>query len=234
MLEIKDVSVRYGAVQVLKGIFLNMDKGSITALIGANGAGKSTCLRAVSGLIPLSSGEIRFFGKRIDNLRTEKIVQRGISMVPEGKRLFPEMSARDNILTGAFLRTGKKEIQRDLNRILEFFPFVARSSHRRASNFSGGEQQMIAIARALLARPRLLLLDEPSLGLSPIMTREVGRIIERIAGEGLSILLVEQKASLALKLAFRGYVLETGRIVLEGRTDELIDNDHVRRAYLGG
>lgn len=233
MLSLKNIVVHYDGVEALKDISIDVEAGSITSLIGANGAGKSTCLRAISGLAPPTSGEIWFEDKRIDGMSPEEIVELGIGHVPEGKRLFLEMSVFDNLMTGAFLRKDKDGIERDLERIYEYFPVLRRASNRQASNLSGGEQQMLAIGRGLMSNPKLLLLDEPSLGLSPILTREVGSIIERIADEGVSILLIEQNASVALKLASKGYVLETGRIALGGDTKELQNNDHVKEAYLG-
>jgi branched-chain amino acid transport system ATP-binding protein len=233
MLKLKNIVVYYGKVEAVKGISLSAEAGSITTLIGANGAGKSTCLRAISGLVPLTSGEIWFEGERIDRMTPEKIVRRGIGHVPEGKRLFLEMSIFDNLMTGAFLRKDKDGIERDLERIYEYFPLLRRARHRRASKLSGGEQQMVAIGRGLMSNPKLLLLDEPSLGLSPVLTEVVASIIKRIADEGFPILLIEQNANLALKLASKGYVLEVGRIVLEGDAKQLQDNEHVRKAYLG-
>jgi len=233
MLNLKNIVVHYGGVEALKGISIDVEAGSITTLIGANGAGKSTCLRAISGLVPLTSGEIWFEDKRIDGMAPEKIVELGIGHVPEGKKLFLEMSVFDNLMTGAFLRKDKDGIERDLERVYEYFPLLRRARHRQASSLSGGEQQMLAIGRGLMSNPKLLLLDEPSLGLSPILTQEVASIIERITDEGVPILLIEQNASLALKLASKGYVLETGRIALEGDTKQLQDNEHVKKAYLG-
>ena len=233
MLKLKNIVVHYGKVEAVKGISLEAEAGSITTLIGANGAGKSACLRAISGLVPLTSGEIWFEGKRIDGMTPEKIVRLVIGHVHEGKRLFLEMSVFDNLMTGAFLRKDKDGIERDLERIYEYFPVLQKARNRQASKLSGGEQQMLAMGRGLMANPKLLLLDEPSLGLSPILTLEVASIIKRIADEGFSILLIEQNASLALKLASKGYVLETGRIALEGDAKQLQDNEHVRKAYLG-
>jgi len=233
MLNLKNIVVHYDGVEALKDISIDVEAGSITCLIGANGAGKSTCLRAISGLAPPTSGEIWFEDKRIDGMSPEKIVGLGIGHVPEGKRVFSEMSVFDNLMTGAFLRKDKDGIERDLERIYEYFPVLRKARNRQASNLSGGEQQMLAIGRGLMSNPKLLLLDEPSLGLSPILTREVGSIIERIADEGVSILLIEQNASVALKLASKGYVLETGRIALGGDTKQLQNNDHVKAAYLG-
>ena len=233
MLKLKDVVVHYGRAEALKGISLEAELGSIVTLIGANGAGKSTCLKAISGLVPLTSGEVWFKGKRIDGLAPQEIIKLGITHVPEGKRLFLRMSVSDNLLTGAFLRKDNDAIQRDLERVYEYFPALGRARGRPASTLSGGEQQMLAIGRGLMSNPELLMLDEPSLGLSPILVEEVASIIKQIADEGLSILLIEQNANLALDLASKGYVLETGRITLEGNPKELRDNAHVRKAYLG-
>ena len=233
MLTLKDIVVHYGGVQALKGISLEVQEGAVTALIGANGAGKSTTLRAISGLVPLTSGEILFEGKRIDGKSPEKIVALGIVQVPEGKRLFLEMSVLDNLLAGAYLRKDTDRLATDLEHIYGYFPILGKARHRPASNLSGGEQQMLAIGRGLMASPRLLLLDEPSLGLSPLLTKEVGAIIKQLADEGVSILLIEQNASLALQLAQKAYVMETGTIALEGDPLELQNNAHVKEAYLG-
>jgi branched-chain amino acid transport system ATP-binding protein len=234
MLKMKDVVVHYGAVEALKGISLDVEKGSITTLIGGNGAGKSTCLRAISGIIPVTRGEIWFEDRRINGLSPNKIVKMGITHVPEGKRLFLDMSVADNLLTGAFLRKDTARIQKDVERISDYFPILARARNRPASSLSGGEQQMLAIGRGLMANPRLLMLDEPSLGLSPILTQEVASIIKTISEqEGLTIMLIEQNASIALSLASKGYVMETGNITMEGNAKELQDNEHVRKAYLG-
>jgi branched-chain amino acid transport system ATP-binding protein len=233
MLNLKNVIVHYGGVQALKGISLEVAEGAITCLIGANGAGKSTTLRAISGMVPLTEGEIRFQGRRIDGMDPEEIVEMGIGHVPEGKKLFLEMNIRDNLLTGAYLRREKELIEQDLQRVYKYFPLLAAAAAKPASKMSGGEQQMIAIGRGLMCAPKLLLLDEPSLGLSPILTRDVGSIIKKIADQGVSILLIEQNANLALQLAKKCYVLETGRIALEGPSKELQNNEHVKAAYLG-
>lgn len=233
MLSLKNIVVHYGGVQALKGISIEIQEGSITCLIGANGAGKSTTLRAISGMAPLSSGEIWFQGRRIDGMEPEEIVDLGIGHVPEGKKLFLEMSVRDNLLSGAYLRRDKDRIQEDLKRIFRYFPALYRAYDRLASNMSGGEQQMIAIGRGLMAAPKLLLLDEPSLGLSPLLTLEVGRIIKQIAVEGVSILLIEQNAGLALSLAQKCFVLETGSITLEGTSRDIQSNPYIKEAYLG-
>jgi branched-chain amino acid transport system ATP-binding protein len=233
MLNLKNVVVHYGGVQALKGISLEVEEGAITCLIGANGAGKSTTLRAISGMVRLTAGEIWFQGRRIDGMDPEEIVEMRIGHVPEGKKLFLEMNVRDNLLTGAYLRSDKELIEQDLQRVYSYFPVLAASATKPASKMSGGEQQMIAIGRGLMCAPKLLLLDEPSLGLSPILTREVGSIIKKIADEGVSILLIEQNANLAFQLARKCYVLETGRIALEGSSKELQNDQHVKAAYLG-
>ncbi len=233
MLNLKNVVVHYGGVQALKGISLEVMEGAITCLIGANGAGKSTTLRAISGMVRLTAGEIWFQGRRIDGMDPEEIVEMRIGHVPEGKKLFLDMNIRDNLLTGAYLRRDKELIEQDLQRVYGYFPVLAASATKPASKMSGGEQQMIAIGRGLMSAPKLLLLDEPSLGLSPILTREVGSIIKKIADEGVSILLIEQNANLAFQLARKCYVLETGRIALEGSSKELQNNQHVKAAYLG-
>jgi branched-chain amino acid transport system ATP-binding protein len=233
MLNLKNVVVHYGGVQALKGISLEVEEGAITCLIGANGAGKSTTLRAISGIVPLTAGEIWFQGSRIDGMDPEEIVEMRIGHVPEGKKLFLEMNIRDNLLTGAYLRRDKEFVEQDLQRVYSYFPVLAASATKPASKMSGGEQQMIAIGRGLMCAPKLLLLDEPSLGLSPILTREVGSIIKKIADEGVSILLIEQNANLAFQLAKKCYVLETGRIALEGSSKELQNDQHVKAAYLG-
>jgi len=233
MLRMENVGVHYGGVRALDGVCIDVEAGSITTLIGANGAGKSTCLRAISGLVPLSAGEIWFEDKRIDGMKPERVVALGIGHVPEGKRLFLDMSVQDNLLIGAFLRKDKDGIARDLERLYDYFPVLKKASSRPASSLSGGEQQMLAISRGVMCSPKLLLLDEPSLGLSPIVTQEVAEIVARIASDGVSILLIEQNASMALKIAKKGYVMERGAIALEGSGEELQGNDYVRQAYLG-
>jgi branched-chain amino acid transport system ATP-binding protein len=233
MLSLRNIVVHYGGVEAVKGISLEVAEQAITGLIGGNGAGKSTTLRAISGLVPLSKGEIWFEGRRIDGLAPEKIFELGIVHVPEGRKLFLEMSILDNLLAGAYLRRDLDRLGKDLDRIFEYFPVLGKARHRPASNLSGGEQQMLAIARGLMADPKLLMLDEPSLGLSPLLTKEVGRIIGRIASEGVPILLVEQNASLAFQLSQKIYVMETGSITLAGDPKDLQDNPYVKEAYLG-
>jgi branched-chain amino acid transport system ATP-binding protein len=231
--EAKDMHVHYGRAEVLKGVSLAVAEGEAATLIGSNGAGKTTALRAISGLKGLSSGEVWFDGSRIDRLSPQDIVRRGIVQVPQGRGLFPFMTVSENLKLGAYLRRDKSRISSDLANILDHFPRLRERSHQRAGTMSGGEQQMLAIACALMARPRLLLLDEPSSGLSPIMVEEIERIVGSINSEGTSTLLVEQNAWLALKLTTKGYVLETGSIVLSGNAQDLLHSDHVRRAYLG-
>jgi branched-chain amino acid transport system ATP-binding protein len=225
--------VHYGGVEALKGISIDVEKGSIIALIGANGAGKSTCLRAISGLVPLTSGEIWFDGERIDGMAPERIVKLGIAHVPEGKRLFLKMSVFDNLITGAFLRNDKVGVERDLQKAYEYFPILGERRRQQASTLSGGEQQMLAFGRALLSNPHLFLFDEPSLGIAPIIVHEIGERIRRLADEGYTIILVEQNATIALELAEKAYVLETGRIALEGEAKQLKNNAYVKKVYLG-
>jgi branched-chain amino acid transport system ATP-binding protein len=231
--EVNDLHVHYGRAEVLKGVSFAVEEGEAATLIGSNGAGKTTALRAISGLKGLSSGEIWFDGSRIDRLSPQDIVRRGIVQVPQGRGLFPFMTVSENLKLGAYLRRDKSRVSGDLASVLDHFPRLRERSRQRAGTMSGGEQQMLAIACALMARPRLLLLDEPSSGLSPIMVEEIERIVGGINSEGTSTLLVEQNAWLALKLTTKGYVLETGSIVLSGDAQDLLHSDHVRRAYLG-
>ena len=234
LLEIKNVHVHYHKVAALKGIDLAVPQDGIVTIIGANGAGKSTTLRAISGLVPVSKGEILFGGTRIDKLPPEKIVALGIAHVPEGRRVFPGLTVEENLRTGAFLRSDKAGIAKDLDEVFEHFPRLKERRTQWARSLSGGEQQMLAIGRALMSRPKMLVLDEPSMGLSPVMVQEIARIIREIVGRGVAVVLVDQNAGLALKLARFAYVLETGNIALKGPAHELHDNAHVRRAYLGG
>jgi branched-chain amino acid transport system ATP-binding protein len=231
---IRNMHVFYGRVEALKGISLEVDQGAIVTLIGANGAGKSTTLRAVSGLVRPASGEIVFQRRRIDSLSPQDVVRGGIAHVPEGRRVFPFMTVRENLNMGAFRRKGKEEVRRDLDGVFEHFPILRERKSQKAGSLSGGEQQMLAIGRALMSQPSLLLLDEPSLGLAPLMVREVGRIIGEINQRQVGIILVEQNATMALRIAHKGYVLETGSIALQGPACDLIDNEHVKKAYLGG
>jgi branched-chain amino acid transport system ATP-binding protein len=233
LLEVSELWVRYGGAEAIKGISLRVEEGEITALVGSNGAGKTTALRTISGLKRATSGEIRFRGELLNQKPAQEIVQMGIGHVPQGRYLFPHMGVLENLRVGAFLQRSKDQIQTNLERVFQTFPVLKARKKQLAGTLSGGEQQMLAIARALMGDPRLLLLDEPSIGLAPIVVREIGRIALNINKDGTSILLVEQNTRLALKLARRGYVLETGTVVLEGDTDSLLHDEGVRRAYLG-
>lgn len=234
LLEISNLHVHYHKVAALKGIDIAVPDDGIVTIIGANGAGKSTTLRAISGLVPISGGEIVFAGKRIDRLAPEKIVGLGIAHVPEGRRVFPGLTVEENLRSGAFLRSDKVEIGKDLDEVFGRFPRLKERRKQWARSLSGGEQQMLAIGRALMSRPKMLILDEPSMGLSPVMVQEVARIVLGIVARGVPVVLVEQNAGLALQLAHFAYVLETGTVALEGPARELHDNEHVKRAYLGG
>ena len=233
MITVKNIVVSYRGVEALKGVSLEAEAGSVTALIGANGAGKSTCVRAISGLVPLTSGEIWFENKRIDGMTPEKIVAVGIAHVPERRRLFPWMSVYDNLMTGAYLRNDKAGIEKDLEMIYERFPVLKARLRQQVRNLSGGEQQMLAISRGLLCKPKLLILDEPSLGLAPIVVAEMAHHITEFVKAGYSVILIEQNSTMALALAKKAYVLEEGKIALEGDPEELRNSEHVRKAYLG-
>ena len=234
LLELREASVHYNKVAALKSASMQVPDGAVVTIIGANGAGKSTTLRAISGLERISSGEIRFGDERIDRLAPEKIVARGIAHVPEGRRVFPDLSVEENLNTGAFLRRDKPAVRADLDMVYEHFPRLRERRTQWARTLSGGEQQMVAIGRALMSRPKILLLDEPSMGLAPVMVQEIARIVLDINRRGVPVVLVEQNAELALRLASYAYVLETGTVALEGPASDLRENDHVRRAYLGG
>jgi branched-chain amino acid transport system ATP-binding protein len=234
LLSAKQITVHYGKSLALDNVSLEMEEGSVVTIIGANGAGKSTILRSVSGLMPLSSGEIWFLGTRIDGLTTTDIVKLGIVHIPEGRRLFPHLSVLSNLKLGASLRKDVDGISSDLEDIYKRFPILWNRRNQHAGTLSGGEQQMLAIARGLMAKPKLLLMDEPSLGLSPIVIDELARVIEDINKQGVSVLLVEQNIPLALRVADRGYALQVGRIVLEGDIEEFKSTETVKRAYLGG
>lgn len=233
--ELKNISIHYDKVQALKNVSIYLEQGEIVALIGANGAGKTSTLRAITALAKPSAGEIWFEGKRIDGLEPASVVALGISMVPEGRHVYPFMSVKDNLLMGAYLRKDSAAIGEDLERIYARFPRVKERLRQQAGSLSGGEQQMVVISRALMARPRLLLLDEPSLGLAPKIVRDIARaIVEINRDERISVVLVEQNSRMALKISNRAYALETGRIALAGKSADLLNNDHIRKLYLGG
>lgn len=234
MLEVKDLNVHYGVIHALKGISLEVRQGEIVALIGANGAGKTTLLHAISGIQKKSSGDILFEGSSLNKAGARKIVSQGITQVPEGRRIFSGMSVYENLMMGAFLRKDKEGIKADLKNIYSRFPILEKRSGQDASTLSGGEQQMLAMGRVLMARPKILLLDEPSMGLAPILVKEIFRIIREINEQGTTILLVEQNARMALSIADRAYVMETGNIVLSGTGEELAQSPDIQKAYLGG
>jgi len=235
MLELDGVNTYYGSIQALHGISLSVDEGEIITLIGGNGAGKTTTLMSISGIVPPRSGSIRFLGRRIHGLAPDKIVALGICQVPEGRHIFPHLTVMENLDIGAYLRKDRAGVRRDLEYVFELFPILAERRGQEGGTLSGGEQQMLAISRALMARPRLLLLDEPSLGLAPLVIRKIFDIIRKINSEhNTTIFLVEQNANLALRVAHRGYVMENGRIVMADRAEALLGNEEVRHAYLGG
>lgn len=234
MLKIDNIDVYYGAIHALKGISLEVKEGEIVTLIGANGAGKSTTLRTISGLLKPKTGSITFLGQDIAGVRAHEIVKKGISQVPEGRRVFAEMTVMENLDLGAFVRKDKAGIQQDLKHVFELFPRLEERKNQSAGTLSGGEQQMLAMGRALMSRPKLLLLDEPSMGLAPLLIKEIFNIIVDINKSGTTVLLVEQNANMALSIANRAYVLETGRITLSGSAKELAASEDIRKAYLGG
>ena len=234
MLEVKDINVYYGAIHAIKGISLSVEEGEIVTLIGANGAGKSTTLRTISGLLKPKTGEINFLGKNIAGMPAHKIVREGISQVPEGRRIFAEMTVLENLELGAFTRTDNNGIQADMKMVFGRFPRLEERRTQLAGTLSGGEQQMLAMGRALMSRPKLLLMDEPSMGLAPLLIREIFNIIVDINKTGTTVLLVEQNANMALSIANRAYVLETGRITISGDAKELAASEDIRKAYLGG
>ncbi|WP_026370401.1 ATP-binding cassette domain-containing protein [Kallotenue papyrolyticum] len=233
MLELRDVHSYYGNIHALKGISLSVNQGEVVTLIGANGAGKTTTLRTISGLLRPRQGQILLNGQRIDHLPPHQIAQLGVAHAPEGRRIFGRMTVRENLEMGAFKRSDRAEIQRDMERVFSLFPRLRERINQAGGTLSGGEQQMLAIGRALMSRPRILLLDEPSMGLAPVLVEQIFRIIEDINREGTTILLVEQNALMALGVAHRGYVLQTGEIVLQGDAASLEQNEMVQKAYLG-
>lgn len=233
LLEVKDLHVHYGVIEALKGVDLKVEPGQIVTLIGANGAGKTSLLQAISGIVKKSGGEVVFKGDSIFKANPRMIVKNGLVQVPEGRHVFPGMSVYENLMMGAYLRKDKKEIAQDLAKVYERFPILEKRKNQNASTLSGGEQQMLAMGRALMARPELLLLDEPSMGLAPILVKEIFSIISDIQKTGTTILLVEQNARMALSIADYAYVMETGKVVLEGPASELAQSEAVQNAYLG-
>lgn len=234
MLKVNDLSVHYGVIQAVRGISLEVNEGEIVTLIGANGAGKTTAIRTISGLVKPSSGTIEFEGKPIQKVSPQKIVTHGISQVPEGRHVFPGLTVQENLEMGAFLRKDNEGIKKSFSEIYERFPILKERKNQDASTLSGGEQQMLTMGRALMSKPRLLLLDEPSMGLAPIFIKEIFNIIQEIQQQGTTVLLIEQNAKMALSIADRGYVIETGKIVLQGTGAELLASEEVKKAYLGG
>jgi branched-chain amino acid transport system ATP-binding protein len=234
MLSLVDINSYYGNIRALKGVSLEVNEGEIITLIGANGAGKTTTLMSISGIVPPRTGDVRFMGESIARVNPDKIVSMGISQVPEGRRIFPYLTVLENLDMGAFLRNDKDGVNADLDYVFGLFPILAERRNQAGGTLSGGERQMLAISRALMARPRLLLLDEPSLGLAPLIVKQIFEIIKKINSENnTTIFLVEQNANLALKVAHRGYVMENGRITLSDAADRLLTNEDVKKAYLG-
>ena len=234
MLEVKDLQVYYGVIQALKGISFHVEQGEVIALIGANGAGKTTTLQTLTGIIPAKAGSIMFGGKDLTKTPAHKIVEMGMAHVPEGRRVFAELSVYENLKLGAYTRKDKKEIEETLARVYKSFPRLEERKNQLAGTLSGGEQQMLAMGRALMGKPKMLLMDEPSMGLAPILVKDIFSIIKECNKDGVTILLVEQNANMALSISDRAYVLETGSIVMSGDAKELMGNDDIRKAYLGG
>ena len=234
MLEVKNLSVHYGMIQAVRNVNFKVNEREIVSLIGANGAGKSTILKTLSGLIHPSEGEILYLGENIASTSAKKIVEKGLVQVPEGRHVFPGLTVKENLELGAFLRKDKEEIQKDMESVFERFPILKERKDQDAQTLSGGEQQMLAMGRALMSRPKLLFLDEPSMGLAPIFIREIFKIIQEIQKTGTTVLLIEQNAKMALSISNRAYVLETGSVVLSGTGQELLESDEIQKAYLGG
>ncbi len=234
MLKVNDLQVYYGAIHAIKGVTFEVNQGEIVSLIGANGAGKTTTLHAVSGLLKPTSGEVSFLSSKIDNLSADKIVRKGIAHVPEGRRVFAQLSVQENLELGAFLVKDKNFIKNEYERVLTLFPRLKERLKQMAGTLSGGEQQMLAIGRALMSNPKMLLMDEPSMGLAPILVKEIFEIIKECNKQGMTILLVEQNAKMALNISHRAYVLETGKIVMSDDAKNLLGNEEVKKAYLGG
>lgn len=233
MFEIKNIDVFYDDIQALWGTSLKIEQGEIVALIGANGAGKTTAINAISGIVRISAGEIYFNGERLDKKETHEIVELGVVQVPEGRKLFPMMTVTENLEMGSYIPKARKHRQENLEWVMSLFPRLKERRNQLAGSMSGGEQQMVAIARGLMSRPKLLMLDEPSLGLAPIVVREIFENVKKISKEGMTVLIVEQNTSQTLAMSDRGFVMENGRIVLEGTGKELLANEHVKKAYLG-
>ncbi|MDD4503203.1 MAG: ABC transporter ATP-binding protein [Clostridiaceae bacterium] len=233
MLKIDDLVVAYGGIEALKGISLEVEEGKIITLIGANGAGKSTTLRTIMGLVKPKHGTITYMGKNLLEMKTQNMVSQGITLVPEGRRIFPNLSVLENLKVGAFARNDEKGIQEDMELVYNLFPILKERSWQVAGTLSGGEQQMLAVGRALMSRPKLMMMDEPSLGLAPLIVKDIFSIIKEVNKQGVTILLIEQNANAALHIADLGYVMETGRIILKGTGEELLKNPDVRKAYLG-
>lgn len=234
MLRVKDLNIRYGGIHAVKGISFDVPQGKIITMVGANGAGKSSTLRAICGLVKPDRGSvITFMDRDLTSLDTAEIVRQGITMVPEGRRVFPDLTVRENLILGAYFRKDDKEVEKDIEWVYELFPRLRERKEQLAGTLSGGEQQMLAVGRALMSRPKLLMMDEPSLGLAPLLVKEIFEIIKDIHRQGVTILLIEQNARMALQIAHYGYVLETGSIVLEGTGEELAGSELVKKAYLG-
>ena len=233
LLEVKDLVVSYGGIEALKGISFSVDEGQIVTLIGANGAGKSTTLRAITGIVPVKSGTITYNGEDITGMDTQKVVERGIALVPEGRRVFANLTVLENLKIGAYLRKDTAQIQKDIEYIYKLFPRLEERSWQLAGTLSGGEQQKLAVGRAMMTRPRLIMMDEPSLGLAPLVVKDIFGIISRLSADGITILLIEQNANAALHAAHYGYVLETGMMTLSGTGEELLSSKSIQEAYLG-
>ena len=233
MLKVRDLVVAYGGIEALKGISLDVPDGKIVTLIGANGAGKSTLLRSIIGLVKVKSGSVEYNGDTLTGLNSQQIVSKGLTLVPEGRRVFPNLTVLENLRIGAYMRKDEDGIAADIKRIYEIFPRLEERNWQMAGTLSGGEQQMLALGRALMSRPKLMMMDEPSLGLAPLVIKEIFNIIRSINENGTTVLLVEQNANMALKVAHHAYVLETGRIMMEGSDKELLENEEIKEAYLG-
>ena len=234
MLKVENLSVSYGAIEAVKDVSIEIQDGQIVALIGANGAGKTTTLHAISGIVPIKTGKVFFDDIELTKLPSEKIVSKGVIQVPEGRRIFQNSTVEENLILGAYLRKDKDEIKKDLDYVYGLFPRLLERKKQLGGTLSGGEQQMLAMARALMSKPKIMLLDEPSMGLSPLLVKEIFSIIETINSQGVSILLVEQNAKMALSIANKAYVIETGKIVMSGTGQQLLNSDDIKKAYLGG